>query len=188
MGITTKKYVKKPLYVDAVRITRGNFSEVVKWCKGQVRTEHPNHPQHPGKKYIKIEAHNPINTRQTKAYVGDWILQTERGFKIYSHKNFVESFDEVVDPELLPDPSYPHEEGGFIVIGPECFAQPDGSVLSWKGVNYVPQNAGQNVESETADFDDDFDLDSCAVPGSRPVPSEQEILEEQRSAGLIRGE
>lgn len=95
MGITTTQYIKKPLYVEAVRITRGNFSEVVAWCKGQIRTEHAKHPQNPGKKYIKIEAHNPINTRQTKAYVGDWVLKTERGFKVYSHKNFTESFDEV---------------------------------------------------------------------------------------------
>lgn len=26
-------------------------------------------------------------------------------------------------------------------IGPECFAAEDGSVLSWRGINYVPQNA-----------------------------------------------
>lgn len=27
----------------------------------------------------------------------------------------------------------------IINIGPECFATDDGSVLSWRGVNYVPQ-------------------------------------------------
>ena len=31
------------------------------------------------------------------------------------------------------------------VIGPECFAAVDGSVLSWRGVNYVPQAAGDQV-------------------------------------------
>jgi len=34
---------------------------------------------------------------------------------------------------------YPYTEGDFIVIGPECFAAKDGSVLSWRGENYVPQ-------------------------------------------------
>lgn len=95
MVITTKQYVKKPLFVDAVRITRKNFDEVTQWCGGRIQTEHANHAQHPGKKFIKINAHNPINARQTKAFVGDWVLKTERGFKVYSHKNFLESFDEV---------------------------------------------------------------------------------------------
>lgn len=29
--------------------------------------------------------------------------------------------------------------GGIINIGEECFGLADGSVLSWKGQNYVPQ-------------------------------------------------
>ena len=29
--------------------------------------------------------------------------------------------------------------GGLVDIGPECFALKDGSVLSWRGQNYVPQ-------------------------------------------------
>lgn len=29
--------------------------------------------------------------------------------------------------------------GGIIDIGPECFGLADGSVLSWRGENYVPQ-------------------------------------------------
>lgn len=34
---------------------------------------------------------------------------------------------------------YPRKDGPFTVIGPECFAAEDGSVLSWRGRNYVPQ-------------------------------------------------
>jgi hypothetical protein len=34
---------------------------------------------------------------------------------------------------------YPHDEGDTTVIGPECFAAKDGSVLNWRGQNYVPQ-------------------------------------------------
>jgi hypothetical protein len=97
MGITTTKYIKKPLYVQAVRITRNNFDEVVKWCKGRIQTERADHPENPNKKYIKLQTHNPINTRQTKAFIGDWILKTDRGFKVYTHKAFLESFDEVKD-------------------------------------------------------------------------------------------
>lgn len=139
MGVTTKQYVKKPLHVEAVRVTKRNFNELVKWCRGKVQTESPESPQNPGAKYIKIQAHNPINNRQTKAFVGDWILKTDRGFKVYTHQTFKQSFDES---------EYPHMDGGFVVIGPGCFASHDGSVLNWKGVNYVPQKADRTVEAE----------------------------------------
>ena len=29
--------------------------------------------------------------------------------------------------------------GGIVDIGPECFALRDGSLISWRGENYVPQ-------------------------------------------------
>lgn len=35
--------------------------------------------------------------------------------------------------------AYPHQDGDVVVIGPECFAATDGSVLSWRGKNYLPQ-------------------------------------------------
>lgn len=102
MGITTTQYMKKPLYVDAVRITRGNFSEVSKWCRGEIQTERADAPQNAGKKFIKVQAHNPINQRQTKAFIGDWVLKTDRGYKIYTHKSFTESFDEAGERVGVP--------------------------------------------------------------------------------------
>lgn len=99
MGVTTKQYIKKPLYVDAVRVTRKNFGDVARWCKGKIQTEGADHHQSPGTKYIKIQTHNPINNRQTKAFVGDWVLKTERGYKIYTHQTFKDSFDQVEEPE-----------------------------------------------------------------------------------------
>lgn len=101
MGVTTTRYIKKPLFVEAVRITRKNFNDVAKWCEGHIQTERADAPQNAGKKYLKIQAHNPINTRQTKAFIGDWVLQTERGFKIYTHNSFTESFDEAGDSSLV---------------------------------------------------------------------------------------
>lgn len=163
MGVITTQYVKKPLFVEAARITRRNFNEVAKWCEGHIQTERPDAPQNAGKKYIKIQTHNPINTRQTKAFVGDWLLKTDRGFKIYTHTSFLESFDEVAELEA----PYPREEGDTIVIGPGCFSAKDRSVLNWDGVNYVPQGADRSVEAEVADFDEAEEFDSCAVPGAR---------------------
>ena len=167
MGVTTTQFIKKPLYVEAVRITRKNFNDVARWCGGRVQTERANAAENAGKKFLKIDAHNPINSRQTKAFVGDWILQTDRGFKIYTHNSFVGAFDEVQELEHIPELAYPREEGDTIVIGPQCFAAKDESVLNWKGTNYVPQDADRSVESQVRDFDDEDELDSCAVPGAR---------------------
>lgn len=35
---------------------------------------------------------------------------------------------------------YPHFDGNAIVLGPEVFAADDGSVINWRGENYIPQN------------------------------------------------
>ncbi|TDO18172.1 hypothetical protein EV580_1356 [Mycobacterium sp. BK086] len=36
--------------------------------------------------------------------------------------------------------AYPNHLGDIIEIGPACFAQADGTVLNWRGQNYVPQD------------------------------------------------
>lgn len=96
MKVATQEYVRKPLFVDAVRVTGKNFDAIATWCQGRIlRDEVPG--QTGGKKYIKVRVHNPRDQRQTKAYIGDWILYTERGYKIYTNKSFEESFDKVED-------------------------------------------------------------------------------------------
>jgi hypothetical protein len=45
--------------------------------------------------------------------------------------------------------AYPHRSGDFIVLGPEVFTDKGARVICWKGVNYVPQQAG-TVEGEPA--------------------------------------
>jgi hypothetical protein len=92
MGIATEKYIRKPLYVDAVRITEENFDEIVAWVPGEVQYEGQ-------KKFIRVRVANPKVPRQTKAYVGDWILWTERGgHKVYTPKAFKAAFDKVMTP------------------------------------------------------------------------------------------
>jgi hypothetical protein len=119
MAIETQRYIRKPLYVDAVRITKSNFDEIAAWCQGEVlQDEVPGG----GKKYIKVRVHNPKNPRQTRAYVGDWLLYTERGYKVYTSKAFHTAFDNVSEvepkfPLFYIDPAtgaltedQPHEE------------------------------------------------------------------------------
>lgn len=93
MAIETKRYVRKPLYVDAVKVTKENFDDLLVWCQGDLGTVEG----HPETQFIRIRVHNPQSPRQTRAFVGDWILYTERGYKIYTEKAFTENFDVALD-------------------------------------------------------------------------------------------
>lgn len=111
--IKTGKYVRKPLYVDAIQVTEENFRAAAKWAQSDIGTTgagpsagyiKPDELEEfdPSKHYIRIRVNNPQNPRQTKAFVGDWILYTERGFKIYLDKPFKDSFDEVKADQAEP--------------------------------------------------------------------------------------
>ena len=90
MAVATEKYARKPLIVDAVKVTKDNFEEVAAWCMGDIR-EPEGEP-----KYIRVRVHKPTNPRQTKAQIGDWILYTEAaGYKVYTHKSFKSAFEKV---------------------------------------------------------------------------------------------
>lgn len=99
MGIVTTKYVRKPLFVDAVQITEMNFAEIAAWCQGEIRRQDSDEIIEkrddftPRNTYIRVRVHNPKNVRQTKAYIGDWLLYTEKGYKVYTEKAFRMSFD-----------------------------------------------------------------------------------------------
>lgn len=117
----TEKYIRKPLIVDAVQVTEENFSTVKRWCMGQVcnNDESPVDPAadlDPTKQYIHVRVHNPKNSRQTKAYVGDWILYTERGYKVYTTKAFQQNFDLLSKVQAAETADFEDEdpEGSFL--------------------------------------------------------------------------
>jgi hypothetical protein len=95
MGIVTRKYVRKPLIVDAIQVTVENFEELAAWCQGTIVNNDGTEPMgevDPSSQHIHVRVHNPRSGRQTKAFVGDWILYTERGYKIYNTKAFTGTF------------------------------------------------------------------------------------------------
>jgi hypothetical protein len=87
------KFQKKPLIVEAVRVSASNFNDVVGWCQGTIE-------QADGAEYIKVHVLNPMNDRQTRAFIGDWVLYASRGFKVYKDKAFTSSFDPLTGYEL----------------------------------------------------------------------------------------
>lgn len=114
--IETVKYVRKPLYVEAVQVTSENFLDIVRWCQALVGVQgsEPGTETRPAdgveldpsKHYIRIRVHNPQSSRQTKAFVGDWILYTEMGYKIYTERAFEENFD-LAETNAKPEPETP---------------------------------------------------------------------------------
>jgi len=95
----TRKFARKPFFVDAVRVTSENMERVAEWCQGDVNTiQHDSGEE----KYVKVRVHRPMNDRQTQAFVGDWILYAGTGFKVYTPKAFEKSFEEVAE-QKLPD-------------------------------------------------------------------------------------
>ena len=85
------KVVRNPIYADAVEVNEKNFGEVAKWCRGSVRFDKETKGQH-----VLVNVTNPRTPRQTKAYVGDKVLSTVTGFKVYTPTAFANNF-KIVD-------------------------------------------------------------------------------------------
>lgn len=89
-----KKLARKPFYVSAVQVEDGNMEEIAKHCEGEVRVEETKDGL---VKYIKVHVRHPLNARQTKAYLGDWVLFAGTGQKVYTDKALHRNFDEIVE-------------------------------------------------------------------------------------------
>jgi hypothetical protein len=102
MPITPEKYIRKPLVVVGVEVTVDNFMELALWVGGSIMHKDSNTqdgPIDPANQYILVRVHNPKSPRQSQAYVGDWILYSDRGYKVYTPKAFKNTFDPV-NPEF----------------------------------------------------------------------------------------
>ncbi len=93
--LKTEKFIRRPFIVDAVRITDVNMKDVAKWCGGRVQTKAGN------KKYIKVEVRNPLSPRQSEGYVGDWVLYSGKGFKVYTDSAFTATFESGFQEALI---------------------------------------------------------------------------------------
>ncbi len=85
--LETNKYARKPFHVDAVQVTADNIEEVASWCEGDIVGDAETETR-----YVKVKVYRPITERQTKAFVGDWVLYAGTGFKVYTPKAFEKSF------------------------------------------------------------------------------------------------
>lgn len=65
-------------------------------------------------------------------------------------------------------PTYPHPDGDVTVLGPEVFASNDGTVISWRGENYVRQEPAPVAQQPAADGDEET-RPPCIPDHSVPV-------------------
>jgi len=85
----TQKFSRKPLYVDAVRVTKDNVQEIADWCDGTVAD--PDKPR----RFIRVHTHRSVTVPKTRAFVGDWVLKSPIGFRVYSNVAFEKAFDQL---------------------------------------------------------------------------------------------
>jgi hypothetical protein len=88
--LETRKYVRKPFEVEAVQVTPENIEAVAAWCGGTVSQEKPD-----GDRHIEVKVHRPMTPRQSKAFLGDWVLFAGTGYKCYTPRAFEKSFDDL---------------------------------------------------------------------------------------------
>lgn len=95
--IELNKYTRVAFHVDAVQVTADNIGEVADWCGGEVRTAQNDGVDAPqGSPFIKVRVKRPLTPRQTRAFVGDWVLYAGTGFKVYTDNAFQKCFEPIV--------------------------------------------------------------------------------------------
>jgi hypothetical protein len=88
--IESKRFVRRPFYVDAIQVNGENLYEVAKWCQGEVRST--KSVKEGVRKFIFVRVFQPRNERQTMAFPGDWIVYAGTGYKIYTPNAFNNTF------------------------------------------------------------------------------------------------
>lgn len=83
--IQTATFTRKPLHVDAIRVSPENMEQVAEWCGGSIG-------QKGHRKFIRLFIPYVRTPRQTVAYSGDWITKVGKSFKVYTETAFKDNF------------------------------------------------------------------------------------------------
>lgn len=106
--------VRKSFPAEGVQITKENFVEVAEWCKGVLHSE-PDDQGNPVP-FIKVDVTRPLNEKQTKAFLNDWIVKVGHGFKVFNVHSFERSF--MVD-ESKPEYALDDVLEGLMTLTPD---------------------------------------------------------------------
>lgn len=90
MTVVALKFVRKSFPVDAVRVSHKNIHELAGILGATVAKTLDDHQR----LYICLDKIKTSNARQTKAYIGDWVVVAENGIKVYRDKSFRRVFEQ----------------------------------------------------------------------------------------------
>lgn len=90
--LTPTEYRRKTFLVEAIQVTEENLDAVANWTKGRVLATAATDTD-PARFFVKVPVKRPMNQRQERAYVGDWVLKARSGFKVYTQKAFEGCFE-----------------------------------------------------------------------------------------------
>lgn len=93
-------YNRKVFSVEAVQVTFENQHEVADWCDGTIEylgDDTPESKDDAANYYIKVDVLRPLHKKQTQAFIGDWVLKSGNGFKVYVDKAFTACFEPATD-------------------------------------------------------------------------------------------
>ena len=102
------EYLRKQFSVEAIQITAENMWQVAEWCGGEVKDERPGVTN--SAQYIDAPVDNPQTERHKQGFIGDWVLKSGRGFKIYTDAAFNKSFELPVS--TVETNVFTHGQGG----------------------------------------------------------------------------
>jgi hypothetical protein len=72
-------WVRNSFEVEAVRVTEENLRQVANWTGGDCGRTLSHHPRN----YVLVDTVEYNRLRQTKVFVGDWVIRIEGQFKHY---------------------------------------------------------------------------------------------------------
>lgn len=169
----TQKFQRKPFIVDCVQVTEENMEEVAKWCKGTITTTDSKIAEQlkrPVRTWIQVETQQPMSDRQKQAFVGDWLLYANNGFKIYTPKAFERTFEEVAPSDSKT------EAANAIVKDARTSVVPSPKVVAnQQKVRHVQRSSSIPEVAATSGVDVERIQAQLAEAGLKIVPADEEV-------------
>lgn len=180
MTLKIEQYTRKPFPVDAVQVTEENLNEVAKWCGGDIHTSTKTLRNDAGEEtgkiklpFIKVDVHRPLNDRQTKAFVGDWVLKSDSGFKVYTLKAFDNSFQKKFVGESSETVGLLSTDATAVAAASE---RTDGEKVA---IEDEPEMAGFPEPTNLYTFKDSLLQNGWSIPDAEFAAAQVDILVEQ---------
>ena len=90
--LNLKNYKSKPIFVEAVQIQENNMAEIATWVEGEVITLDAQEDK-PAVSFVKTHVLRSKGYIRNKGYVGDWLVKSDLGVKIYTDSAFQRAFE-----------------------------------------------------------------------------------------------